>query len=137
MKKFIITEEEKKKIRLLYEDQSQFVKDINNLFKTRGIPSNSFDSLDYANYASGTTEYNEHVKNFGLIRNAFKNYQNNVLSNKTDLTRTIDYLKKYQQGNQSQQKWKNRVIKTLENLQQKITNSQENTTTTTTTSNIF
>lgn len=129
MKRFVITEEERRRIKLLYE-QSQFVKDI---AKTLGGDPSSYLPLDWSTYTSGDTQYQELSKDFTKVKDAFKTFRTNAWQNKSDLTNTINYLQNYSTGTSQQKKWKDAVVDTLQKLQTAITNANSESTTTTTT----
>ena len=129
MKRFVITEEERRRIKLLYE-QSQFVKDI---AKTLGGDPSSYLPLDWSTYTSGDTQYQELSKNFSKVKSAFSSFQTQAWQNKSDLTNTINYLQNYSTGTPQQKKWKDAVVDTLQKLQTAITNANSESTTTTTT----
>jgi hypothetical protein len=129
MKRFVITEEERRRIKLLYE-QSQFVKDI---AKTLGGDPSSYLPLDWSTYTSGDTQYQELSKDFTKVKDAFKTFRTNAWQNKSDLTNTINYLQNYSTGTPQQKKWKDAVVDTLQKLQTAITNANSESTTTTTT----
>lgn len=129
MKRFVITEEERRRIKLLYE-QSQFVKDI---AKTFGGDTSSYLPLDWSTYTSGDTQYQELSRDFSKVKSAFSSFQSQAWQNKSDLTNTINYLKSYSTGTPQQKKWKDAALDTLQRLQTAITDSKNQSTTTTTT----
>jgi hypothetical protein len=134
MKRLIITEDEKKRIKLLYE-QSKFVQD---MAKTFGSETENFLPLDWSTLEKTDPKRNEYGQNFSKVKTAFQNFTNKAWNNKTDISKTISYLQTYNIDNKYQKQWLDSAIKTLQLLQTQIKNStqnQTNSTTTNTTSN--
>jgi hypothetical protein len=134
VKKLIITEDEKKRIKLLYE-QSKFVQDMANTF---GSETKNFLPLDWSTLEKTDPIRKKYGQQFGLVTTAFRKFTDNAWNNKTDISKTISYLKNYKNVNKYQQQWLDSAIKTLQLLQTQIKNraqNQTNSTTTNTTSN--
>jgi hypothetical protein len=136
MKRLIITEDEKKRIKLLYE-QSTFVKD---MAKTFNSSEESFLPLDWSTLEKTDPKRSEYGQNLSKVKTAFQNFTNKAWNGKTDISKTISYLQNYNINNKYQKRWLDSAIKTLQHLQNQIkssdnTQSKTNTTTTNTTTN--
>lgn len=130
MKKLIISEEEKKRILLLYE-QSQFVKD---MARTFGTSPESFLPLDWSLYKADDPKRAELSKDFSQVKTAFSTFTNNAYQKKSDLSSTLRYLQTYSNPMTTQQKqWKDGAATTIQQLQTAISNASKQSTTTTTT----
>lgn len=129
MKRLIITEDEKKRIKLLYE-QSTFVKD---MAKTFGSTEESFLPLDWSTLEKTDPKRAEYGKNFSKVKTAFQNFTNKAWNGKTDISKTISYLQNYNIDNKYQKQWLDSAIKTLQHLQTQIKSSSQNQTNPTTT----
>lgn len=131
MKRLIITEDEKKRIKLLYE-VSTFVQNMSQVF---GADTDSFEPLDWSTLEKTDPKRVEYGKNFSKVKTAFQNFTNNAWKNKQDISRTIAYLESYSVDNKYQKQWLDSAIKTLRGLKTSIdsSNTGNNTTNTTNT----
>lgn len=133
MKRLIITEDEKRRIKLLYE-QSSFVKD---MAKTFNSSEDSFLPLDWSTLEKTDPKKAEYGQNLSKVKTAFQNFTNKAFHSKSDVSKTISYLQNYNIDNKYQKQWLDSAIKTLQHLQSQIksssqTQSKSNTTTTST-----
>jgi hypothetical protein len=130
--KLLISEEEKKRILLLYEQEvSQFVKDIaRNLNTTEDV----FAALDWSLYLKPEEESKQDLltKMFPQVKDKFSSFTTDAFNNKTDLSDTITYFKNYNNSNitKEQRQWLNSATNTLVKLKQAIDNPTTTTTTT-------
>jgi hypothetical protein len=130
--KLLISEEEKKRILLLYEQEvSQFVKDIARKLNTT---EDGFAALDWSLYLKPEEEStkNSLSKMFPQVKEKFSSFTTDAFNNKTDLSDTITYFKNYNNSNitKEQRQWLNSATNTLVKLKQAIDNPTTTTTTT-------
>lgn len=122
MKRIIITEDEKKRIKLLYE-ASTFVQ---NMSQTFGANTESFEPLDWSTLEKTDPKRAEYGKNFSKVTTAFQKFTNDAWKNKQDISKTISYLEAYNIDNKYQKKWLDSAIKTLKGLKTAIDSSKTN-----------
>ena len=126
MKRFIITEEEKKRIRLLYEESSQFVNTINSLLKVNPQDSTRpYDALDWST-KTGKTEQDILANKFNDVKNAFSAFTNKAFNEKKDLTQIITTLENLQSGTPEQMEWKNAALGQLKKIKNAVSNPSSN-----------
>lgn len=136
MGKFIITESEKQRIRLLYENvtlpaSSQFVKDI---AKTLGVSENLMQAIDWSLYKPGSPGANTEIYNklsglFGLLKPALTTAMSNIKSNPSKQSQVLIYLNNYKTGGMTKEQidFLNDAKKQLQ-TQQPNQNQQQNQT---------
>ena len=126
MKRFIITEEEKKRIRLLYEETSQFVNTINSLLKVNPQDSTRpYDALDWSTKTDETEKQNLANK-FNDVKNEFSAFTNKAFNEKKDLTQIITTLENLQSGTREQIAWKNAALEQLKKIKNAVSNPSSN-----------
>jgi len=127
MKRFIITEEEKKRIRLLYEESSQFVNTINSLLKVNPQDSTRpYDALDWSTKTDETEKQNLANK-FNLVKKEFDAFTNKAFNEKKDLTQIITQLNNLQvTGTSEQMEWKNAALGQLKKIKNAVSNPSSN-----------
>jgi hypothetical protein len=122
MKRLIITEDEKKRIKLLYE-VSTFVQHMSQTF---GANTDSFEPLDWSTLEKTDPKRAEYGKNLSKVTTAFQKFTNNAWKNKQDISKTISYLEAYNIDNKYQKQWLDSAIKTLKGLKTAIDSSKTN-----------
>lgn len=125
MKRLIISEEEKKRIRLLYES-SDFVNTINRILKVNPQdPSLPYDALDWSTKTEEDPQRKILGDKFPDVKKELQGFVEKAKQEKTDLTQTITTLNNLTSGNDKQNEWKNEVLKKLNDTKQKIDNPQD------------
>jgi len=132
--KLLISEEEKKRILLLYEQEvSQFVRDISRKLNA----DDGYEALDWSLYLKPEEKSKQDSlsKMFPQVKEKFTSFTTDAFNNKTDLSDTITYFKNYNNSNitKEQRQWLNSATNTLVKLKQAIDNPTTTTTTTTAT----
>jgi hypothetical protein len=137
MGKFIISESEKNRIRLLYEDNeplpqpSQFVKDLSSQL---GLTTNILIALDWSLYKNDQKKINQLSSLFANIKQPINDAIGKIKSDPNKLRIVSGYLNNYKTGSLSSEQ-----TQFLNDLKKKlsVTTTQQTTTQQTTTQNPY